>query len=72
LPSFFNVQLADIDCKIQNNDAISFPSSPNKLDSSKKMEKFIPIVGREGYVAIVATLGQVQYSGYESIIERLN
>jgi hypothetical protein len=110
LPSFFNVQLADIDCKIQNNDAISFPSSPNKLDSSKKMEKFIPIVEllgvggaiywlyrknrhhsvittslhnfvkcasylgmrREGYVAIVATLGQVQYSGYESIIERLN
>ena len=35
--TFFNVQVANIDCKIQNN-------SPNKLDSSKKMEKFIPIV----------------------------
>jgi hypothetical protein len=41
---FFNVQMANIECKIQNNDAASFPTSPNKLDSSSKMKKYILIV----------------------------
>jgi hypothetical protein len=41
---FFNVQMANIECKIQNNDATSFPTSPNKLDSSNKMKKYTLIV----------------------------
>jgi hypothetical protein len=107
--TFFNVQVANIDCEIKNNDANSLPTSTNKLDNSNKLEKIIPIVAllggalywggtlenrhhsvittslhnfvkcasylglrREAYVAIALTLGRVQYSGSESIIERLN
>jgi hypothetical protein len=107
--TFFTVQLANIDNEIQNNDATSLPTSPNRLDNSNKMERFIPIVAllgsaiywggtlenrhhsvittslhnfvecasylglrREAYVAIATTLGRVQYSGCETIIERLN